>query len=522
MADLLVDNPLLTLALVVGLGGLVGAVRIKGVALGPAAALFLGLAASAWDERLALPDIVLVVGLGLFAYLVGLDAGPSLLVSLDRRGALASAGVVAVILVGGGLAFVAAEVIDLSEGARAGLFAGAMTNTPALAAAVEQLEPGDASATVGYSIAYPLGIVVMLVAAAVAMRRPATGSGHHGPLASWTVRVTRDDITIGEMRAIAEGPVSFSRARVDGRVRLADDDLGLRRDDLVVVVGAETDVGAIATSVGERADQHLPLDRRSLDFRRMVVSDRSVVGVTLGELDLRRRFGAVATRVRRGDADLVATGDLVLRAGDRVRIVAPRERLDEVAALLGDSERRVSELDGAALGLGLAAGVLIGLIPIPLPGGSFELGNAGGPLIAGLALGMIGRTGPLTWDLPYGVNATLRQFGALLFFAAVGTRSGSAFADEVASLGGARLVVAGAVITAVAAGLGLLLGRLTVKVGPAIGGLLAGLQTQPAVLAFAAERSEGDDRVNVGYAMVFPAAMIAKIVMAQLLAGGAG
>lgn len=518
---MLVDNPLLTLAVVVGLGGLVGAIRVKGLSLGPAAALFLGLAVSAWDERVALPDIVLVLGLALFVYLVGLDAGPSLLVSLDRRAALASVGVVAVIFVGAAIALAAGEVLDLSPGTRAGLFAGSLTNTPALAAAVEQLEPGDPAATVGYSLAYPLGIVVMLVATAVALRRrPAAGDDGGGPLTSWTVRVKVDELRpVGTLRDLAAGPVSFSRARVDGRVRLADDDLVLHRDDLLVVVGAEADVAAIADHAGERSEQHLPLDRRALDFRRMVVSDRAVIGLPLSRLDLRRRYGAVATRVRRGDADLVATGDLVLRAGDRVRIVAPRERLDEVAALLGDSERRVSELDGAALGLGLAAGILIGLVPIPLPGGSFELGNAGGPLVAGLVLGMIGRTGPLTWALPYGVNATLRQFGALLFFAAVGTRSGSAFADEVASIGGLRLVLAGAVITAVAGALGLLLGRLTVRVGPAVGGLLAGLQTQPAVLSFAAERSDGDDRVNVGYAMVFPAAMIAKIVLAQLLAG---
>jgi putative transport protein len=519
VADLLVDNPLLTLAVVVGLGGLVGAIRVKGLSLGPAAALFLGLAVSAWDERVALPDIVLVLGLALFVYLVGLDAGPSLRVSLDRRAVVAGAGVVAITAVGAGVAVVAGEVLELSAGTRDGLFAGSLTNTPALAAAVEQLEPGDPAATVGYSLAYPLGIVVMLVATAVALRRPAGHEG--GPVTSATVRVGRDEVgPVGGLRALVSGPVSFSRARVDGRVRLADDDLVLRRDDLLVVVGAEDDVATLTDHLGERSEQHLPLDRRALDFRRMVASDRAVIGVPLSRLDLRRRFGAVATRVRRGDADLVATGDLVLRAGDRVRVVAPRERLDEVAAVLGDSERRVSELDGAALGLGLAAGILVGLVPIPLPGGSFELGNAGGPLLVGLALGMVGRTGRLTWALPSGVNATLRQFGALLFFAAVGTRSGSAFADEVVSIGGLELVLAGAVITAVAGVLGLVLGRLTVRTGPAVGGLLAGLQTQPAVLTFASERSEGDDRVNVGYAMVFPAAMIAKIVLAQVLAGG--
>lgn len=138
----------------------------------------------------------------------------------------------------------------------------------------------------------------------------------------------------------------------------------------------------------------------------------------------------------------------------------------------------------------------------------------------GLLLGAVGRTGWITWSLPYGVNAILRQFGALVFFATVGTRSGAAFADEVASLSGIETVAVGAALTALVAAGGMLVGRIMAMPPPAVAGLLAGLQTQPAVLAFADQRTEGDDRVNLGYAMVFPAAMITKIVVAQVLASG--
>lgn len=523
MADLLADNLVLLLVLVVGLGGVVGTIRVGGFSLGPAAALFLGLAASAYDERLVLPEVLLVVGLVLFTYLVGLDAGPSLRVSADRRSLAAGGLVVVVVVAAGGLAWAASELLDLSPGGRAGLFAGSVTNTPALAAASAELEPGDPSATVGYSLAYPLGVIVMLLGAQVVLRgrrAPADGppSAERG-LVAWTIRVEHDDLpTLAELRAGA-GHVAFGRARLGGRIRVPADDVVPRTGDLLVAIGHEDHVAALAERVGSRADIHLPLDRRNLDYRRIVVSDRAVVGRRIADLDLLDRFGAVITRVRRGDADLVADAALVLQGGDRVRVVASRDRFDEVAAFLGDSERRLAELDGAALGLGIAMGLLLGLVSVPIPGGSLALGSAGGPLVVGLLLGAVGRTGRITWSLPYGVNAILRQFGALVFFATVGTRSGAAFADEVASLSGAEAVAAGAVITTLVAAGGMLVGRIMSMPSPAVAGLLAGLQTQPAVLAFADQRTEGDDRVNLGYAMVFPAAMITKIVVAQLLAG---
>ncbi|WP_195210592.1 aspartate:alanine exchanger family transporter [Actinomarinicola tropica] len=518
MVDLLADNPVLLLALVVGAGGLLGALRVAGFSLGPAAALFVGLAASAYDERLVVPPVVLTIGLVFFTYLVGLDAGPSLRVAADRRSLAAGAVVAVVVTTAAGAAWAGGELLDLAPGGRAGLFAGATTNTPALAAATEQLRPGDPSATVGYSLTYPLGVVVMLVAAQLTLRRHRPDAGP-GAVVAWTLRVDRDEVpSLGELRERIPG-VAFGRVRIGGRIHIGSDDVRPRRGDLVVAIGHDEQLRALVLALGPRADIHLPLDRRTLDYRRIAVSDRRATGRSIGSLDLVGRFGAVITRVRRGDADLVADPALVLRPGDRVRVVASRDRLDEVAAFLGDSERGLAEVDGATLGIGIGLGLLVGEIPLPLPGGDLRLGAAGGPLVVGLLLGALGRTGRVTWTLPYGVGAVLRQFGALLFFATVGTTSGAAFADEVASLSGVEVVALGAATTVVVAAGGWLAARVAGMAPPGAAGLLAGLQTQPAVLAFADDRTRGDDRVNLGYAMVFPVAMIAKILAAQLLAG---
>ena len=200
-------------------------------------------------------------------------------------------------------------------------------------------------------------------------------------------------------------------------------------------------------------------------------------------------------------------------------MLAPRERLPEVSAFFGDSLRRIGEIDVLTLSLGLTAGLLLGLVPLPLPGGgSFELGFAGGPLLVALALGAIGRTGPLVWQLPYTANLTLRQLGTVLFLAGVGVRSGQAFASTVASAQALRIAAAGVVVTAAALGATIAVGRLLLRSSPqTLAGVIAGTQTQPAVLAYATAQVADDRQVNLGYATVYPLAMIAKIVLAQVI-----
>ena len=263
----------------------------------------------------------------------------------------------------------------------------------------------------------------------------------------------------------------------------------------------------------------LTLDRSSVDYRRVAVSNPKVAGQSLGDLRLRRRFGAVATRVRRGDVDLLATDDLVLQIGDRVRIVAERRRMSEITAFLGDSEKGAAAYSITSLSLGLALGVLLGELAFPLPGGGeFALGLAGGPLLVGLIVGRAGRTGPVLWSLPHGVASTLSQLGMMLFLAYAGSNSGSALADALGSPTGPRLLAVGVVVTVVTAATVIIGGRLLAGMyGPRMGGVLAGTQTQPAVLAYANETTKDDPRVNLGYALVYPAAMIVKVVVAPLL-----
>jgi putative transport protein len=378
VVDFLADNAVLLVFLVVGLGAGLGVVRVKGVSLGPAAALFVGLAVGAVDDALSDAEglsVLRELGLVLFTYTIGLASGSTFLAGLRRGGAQAVALTAALVIVLGGLCSLAAELFHLPAADRAGQFAGSATNTPALQAASEAVASGDP--VVAYSIAYPIAVGAMLVILTLLLGRrlPLPTSLEPSPpprperIVNWTVRVTSD--TVPELVQLRKRfpDIAFSRIEHDGVVRVPTGDQRFRTGDRIVVVGPESAVARFCRDVGEHSDIQLPLDRTSLDFRRIGVSNRALVGRRLADLELGARFGATVTRVRRGDVDLVAHDDLVLQLGDRVRVVGPVERLGAVARVFGDSERRLAEVDGFGFALGIAAGIAVGAVSVPFPGG---------------------------------------------------------------------------------------------------------------------------------------------------------
>lgn len=515
MVDLLAEHPILLLAVVVGVGSALGRLGFRGFALGPAAVLFLGLAVGGYDERLVLGEDLQVLGLVLFTYTVGLATGPAFAASLRGRGLRSLAVVVTAVALAAVAARTVGAALGLSRAGSAGVFTGALTNTPALGAVVDHAEAADAAAAaVGYSLAYPAGVIGALLAAQAALRRARReANGSTRELVAWTVAVT-----VPEVPPLGEVPqaVTFSRIARDGGLQVATPDMRCVAGDLVTVIGPDDEVRAFTDAVGERAGTDLAADRSTLDFRRVTVSSSAVVGRRLAELQLDRRFGATVTRLRRGDIDIVARPDLVLEPGDRVRVVAPVDQLRPLAQLFGDSEHALAEINFVAVAAGLGVGVALGLVPFP---GGIQLGAAGGTLVAGLVLGATGRLGPVTFTVGHQASLALRQLGTVLFLAAVGTRSGPAFAERALSMAGLRILVAGVVVTAVAMAVVSVLSRRWLRLdGHHSAGAVAGAQTQPAVLAFAEKGAGHDPGVAVGYTSLYPAAMVVKIVAAQILA----
>lgn len=541
MIDLLASQPLLLLFVVAAIGYPLGHIKIGGASLGVAAVLFVGLAIGALDQRLKLPEVVYQLGLILFVYTVGLGSGHIFFASFNRRGLRNNALVFCMIVFAFALAIGMHYVLKISPELTAGIFTGSTTNTAALASALEYLKtnlPADTAQTilnepvVGYSIAYPMGVIAMMLAivltqklwridyAAEAKHRRDIGVQHQ-ELMGQTVRITNPDVFDKPIHYLTHNynwNVIFGRFARDGKVKLADSDTVLHPNDLVSLIGTREAIDAALPFLGEPHDTELSLDRSELDYRRMFVSNRKIVGIPLRDLQLPRRLGTTITRVRRGDIEMLPNADTRLELGDRVRVITRRDDMEKVGKFFGDSYRSLSEIDILTFNLGLVVGLLIGLIEVPLPGGvSIKLGFAGGPLLVALILGALDRTGNLVWHLPYSANLTIRQIGLVFFLAGVGTRAGFDFVKLLTSGSGLPLFLGGAAITFILAMLTLFIGYKIMKIPMGLlVGMLSGLQTQPALLGFSLAQAK-NELPNQGYASVYPLALITKIILAQVL-----
>ncbi|MBI1279005.1 MAG: transporter [Anaerolineaceae bacterium] len=540
MIQFLIDNPLFTLFFVAAIGYPLGRIKFKGISLGVAAVLFVGLAVGALDPNLKLPEVIYQLGLVMFVYTIGLSSGPSFFASLRRKGLRYNVLVVSMLVLGALLTLGAHVLLNLSPGLTAGMFSGNFTNTPALASSLDYIKNfGDkanldhllSEPVIGYSVTYPMGIISALLAITCLQRwfkidykqdaknAPQLEVGIH--IQNRTIRVTCPEATsipIGELAHQHHWDVIFGRLQHQNQLSLSNVRDHLCDGDLVSVIGPADQLESVTSFLGEVHSQQLDYDRNQIDFRRVFVSNPTVAGHRIQDLNIYQQYGALATRIKRGDSEFLPQENTVLQLGDRIRVVAPRNQMDGISQFFGDSYRMLSEIDFLTFSLGLTLGLLLGTIPFPLPGGlTLKLGAAGGPLLVAMVLGTLGRTGPLVWNLPYSANLTLRQVGFILFLAGVGTRSGYAFVTTFVQGNGLPIFVVGAVIVFVVSTLTLWIGYKLLKIpmGMVIG-MLAGLQTQPAVLGFTLEQAD-NDLPNAGYASVYPLAIIVKIIMAQLI-----
>ncbi|WP_216388256.1 aspartate:alanine exchanger family transporter [Arcanobacterium phocae] len=519
MTALLLESPLLTIFVVVALGTIVGAIPFGPLRLGAAGALFVGLAIGN-----AVPDIadsmgmIQSLGLALFVYTVGLSAGQTFFADLVRQSKLMIASI-GVLLVGAAVTVAGGILLGFDSDFSVGIFAGATTNTPALAAA--SAATGTEAPAVGYSLAYPMGVIFGIVFVALIVGRNWTGKNDTESLAgkhlSAVTANVEQKLEIRRVPGWQEERIRMSYLRRGDDQRVVSPGEVLLPGDRVVVVGLPDDVECAVGVIGSVVDEHLADDRSIVGFRSFVVSHKALAGRSIASLNLPAQFGAMITRVHRGDVELLASDDLRLELGDRIAVVYPRSEEKAIEKYFGNSQRKISEVDAIGMGLGLAVGLLVGMVAISLPGGTtFSLGAAAGPLLVGMVLGNLQRTGPLVWQLPLSANLTIRQLGLLLFLAAVGIASGPAFADTAFTAQGVKAGLLGAGIAILVVGLTAIAGRLLGLSAPRTAGAMAGILGQPAILAFASSKVH-DERIESGYAAIFALGMIAKIIFVSLI-----
>lgn len=513
---LLEHSPMLALFLAIGLGYLLGRISIAGFSLGVGAVLFAGLALGAIAPRCAPPGMVNSIGLVMFLYGIGVQYGRQFFAGLGGAGLkwnlLSAGGVLASLAVALGLGAAA----GLSPAYSMGLFAGSLTSTPALQAALDAA--GNGEPAIGYSVAYPFGIIGPILCLFIFSRlfKPRLTPA---PAPLQPLEVTLEGAscsTVAELLAQLPPGVDLVAVRKGGENRLPDPQARLDSGDAVLLFGQPDALEKARLALGRVDPGRIGKDRSALDLARFFVSSPSVVGTALGRVKFPEAPVAKIAEVRRGDAVLFPSPDLVLEYGDRVGVIAPREAIPALRRHLGDSLKSTAEFSYVSVGLGMSLGVLLGLIQIPIPGvGSFSLGLAGGPLLVALVLGRLGRTGPLSWHIPLAANLTLRNFGLTLFLAGVGLGAGRPFLETVSKTGfaflgmGMAIVLGGVVAT-------ILVGQFLLRLSTDdLFGVTAGVTGNPAILAYA-NRALTSDRIDVGYATVFPSTTILKILCAQL------
>lgn len=537
MIDLFAENSLLLLFVVASVGYLLGTIKIKGSSLGVAAILFTGLAIGAIDQRLQIPETILFLGLSIYVYSLGLSSGPAFFSSYRKNGVRDFLFVVTMLFLSGLTAALLWTLFDISAAATVGIYAGSTTNTAALAGVIDLMNTkfSGAAATglvedaaVGYAFSYPMGVLGGMIAIVLLERwlkidysaerkklRKIFPTDEE--LSTKTILVTNEKIngkTIRDLMRENDWNIIFCRNYKNGKYSLSNWDTVVQSGDSFMVVGNPEELEMVTNFLGKEGDSTLSYDRHLFDTRRIFVSNPKLSGRTISELNLNEKFDAVITRIRRGDMEMLAKSNTVLEIGDRIRFVARREDLKSLSEYFGDSYQAAGKINLFSFGLGIGLGLILGSINFSFGGGvGFKLGYAGGPLIVGLVLGALRRTGPISWTLPYSANVTLQQIGLILLLTAIGVRSGNAFVESI-SLDGLWYFLGSVVISLVTAFSIIFAGYKILKMPFS---LLTGMvANQPAILDFAISRAK-NNIPQFGYTLMFPIALILKIVIAQVL-----
>jgi putative transport protein len=532
------------LAFVCVLGMALGSIKVRGIGLGTAGVLFAGILVGHFGEEIdhRTLDFVKEFGLILFVFTIGLQLGPGFFATLRHQGMKMNVVAAAIVILGATTAPLIGWLAHFDAAAVLGILSGAVTNTPSLGAAAQALAtmPGISPdrltlPSLAYAVTYPTAIAgiigTLLLLKQIFRIDPVQEATEFAaknrrkaePVERCTLVVTNPNLNgvrLDEIPGRVETGVTISRVRRGDETHVATDATVMHSGDRLAVVGTGPGLDQFERVIGQRSDEDLVLAESDVTFRRVVVTDRSVLGKTVDELDLDDRFGVAVTRITRADIEMSAVPGLRLQFGDTVQIVGRDDDLDKAAAALGNSLKELNETHFIPFFIGIVLGIALGTMPIMLPGlpHPIRLGLAGGPLIVALILGRIGRIRRQVWHMPVNTNLAFREFGIALFFAAVGLGAGAKFFSTVFTSTGLQWLLAGGCVTILPIVLLGVFARAVLKMNfMDLSGMLAGSMTDPPALAFASNIARSD-APTVAYATVYPLTTLLRILSAQVLA----
>ena len=520
-------HPVLILFAVVGLGLALGRVTIAGMNLGSSGVLFVALIAGHFGGQTY--GGVGTIGLVLFVYVVGVGAGARFFGALRREGSTLAQLSLLVTLAGALVALAGSWLLEIPADLTAGIFAGALTSTPALAAAAEVLQ-GAGPISIGYGIAYPFGVVGVVLFVQLLPRLLKIDLGREAEkceagepveerIITSLVAVTNPELfgeRIADCEELALLGVQVTRVRKGDRgVPLSYDDAFQEGQELFLV-GGEMQIRSAVRLLGHVSNNPFHKDWER-ERRQLIVLDRGFAGHRLKDLKLLRDHGVTISRVTRLGFTFVPTPQTMLKTNDVVTVIGDSAAIERFATAIGHRSQAFDETDLVSLGVGLSLGVIVGMLSFSLPGvGALSLGLAGGPLLVGLVLGHFGRVGRIVGHIPRPTRMMLQEFGLVLFLAEAGLEGGVAFVETFAQFGFA-LFLMGAIITLIPLVIGYVVARRVYRcnVLQSLGGICGGMTSTPALGAITA-KTESQIPV-VSYATAYPVALILMTIFAKFL-----
>lgn len=545
MSDIAIIVSLLSLVAVLGLW--LGHLKIKGVGLGIGGVLFGGIIVSHFSTQYGIKidahtlHFIQEFGLILFVYSIGIQVGPGFFGSLRQSGLKLNGFAILIVLLSGVLVALIHFIFDVPLPAILGIFSGAVTNTPSLGAGQQVLaELGGENTTavmgMSYAIAYPFGIIGILLSMwlvriifKINIDKEAIDFEHSQNqqkegLDTLNVRLINPNLgglKLKEIPDFESHKVIYSRLKRGEELIVPKVDTVLQLGDVLHLVGEKAMLHKMQLILGEEA--HISLSTRGTCYRseRAVVTNENVFGKKIRHLMLKGKYDVVISRLNRAGVELIPNGEMALQFGDVLNLVGRQEDIETVRTIIGDAHQKLQQVQMLPIFIGIGLGVLLGSLPLYIPGFpvALKLGLAGGPLVIALILARIGSIGKLYWFMPPSANLALREIGIVLFLSVVGLKSGANFLDTLLSPEGLSWMGYGAMITFIPLMVTALIARIYAKMNYlSLCGLLAGSMTDPPALAFANEIKDGNGAAALSYATVYPLVMFLRIILPQLLA----
>jgi len=511
---------------IVALGILMGKIKIKGISLDVSAIIFVALLFGHYG--VVMPDIFQKIGLIFFIYSVGIQAGPGFFESFKKDGVrLISISALAV-LTGAIVASVLSYFMEIDFKLAVGLFAGAMTSTPGLAAAIESTN--STLASIGYGIAYPFGVLAVIIFVKISPKLFKVSIKEEELAYEEEVKADFPDIihknyivenknifgkTLGELKIRTMTKTNISRVLHEDEAFTPTAKTALYEGDKVKAVGTAKDLEKVQLLIGSKTDTKIPLSSKYV-VQSILVTNEKVINKSLAEIGLFEQYNATATSIRRAGIDITPDASSKLRFGDKITVACGDQSIANVKKLLGDSKKRLTDLDFLPVSMGIIIGVLLGKLSIPIFGFNFSLGLTGGVLLAAIILSRIGKTGHIVWNVSGSSNQLLRKLGLIFFLVAVGTDAGGSLVETLQT-GGLTYLFVGITITIVPMLLTMIIGHFVLKINflVLIGALTGAMTSTPALSAV--EPMSESNGPKIAYASVYPFALVLIIICSQIM-----